>query len=495
MPSLKKIWPPLLLLGAFLTLALTGEGYLGMSRQAMDQSWIILGYLVQVGLWLSGAFLVNRVIQVFLWEGLVARALDGPVPRLLKDLTTLVVFLVAITAMIAVVFERSVTGIWATSGVVGLVLGLALRPMILDVFTGLAINIDRSFAIGDWIQIRGRSGQNLRIGEIVEFNWRTTRIITEDRTMVVVPNSQLGTMIVTNYHRPKSPTRFEATFCLDFSVPVERARRIILAGAKAAVTSEGMLEDPEPRVLVHSSTALGVEYKVLYWIEPWRGVPPAVAQDRIATRVVEHLQQAGITLAYPKRDVFHTEMPTRHLDSETTAHREQLLRRVEILAALPPEEIAAVSRDLTRRVYGAGREVITQGDEGDSMFILMEGLLTVHVRSSDSGEETRVAVLEPGDFLGEMSLLTGEPRSATVRAATDAVVYELTHESMSEVFARRPDLAEAIGGAAALRRVRLSEAAESRNTVEIEAESRSLAKKILSKMRSFFGVFKGTEAS
>ncbi len=493
---MKRLWPPLLILAVFAVLAVAGDFYFGLSAEAMGRTREILGYAVQVGIWLSAAFLLNRLVQVFVWDGLVTSALHGPVPRLMKDLTTVIIFLVAIAVIVGVVFDRSVAGIWATSGVLGLVLGLALRPMILDVFTGLAINVDGSFSIGDWILIHGRQGAMDQLGEIVEFNWRTTRLLTTERNLLVIPNSQIGTMIVTNYKRPEITSRFEAEFCLDFSVPVERARRIILAGVKAALSQKGMLEDPPPKVLVDSTSSLGVEYKVRYWIEPWLGITPSLARDVVATSVVKHLQQAGISLAYPKRDVFRADMPTRHLDSEAPEHREQLLQRVEIFAALPSEEISALSQNLTRRLFAEGDRVIGQGEGGDSMFILMEGLLTVHVSAEGADEETRVGLLEPGDFFGEMSLLTGEPRSATIRAATDVVAYELTHESMSELLARRPDLADTVGEAAAKRRIRLAEAVEARTTAEFEADSKTLAAKILTKMRSFFGgVFSSDKTS
>ena len=112
--------------------------------------WLVLAY--------GSAY---RVINLYLWDGVITHTIGTPVPRLIKDITSLTIYFLATMAIIGVVFGQSVTGIWATSSVLGLILGFALRPMILDVFTGIAINIDNSFAIGDWIELHDRAGEDL----------------------------------------------------------------------------------------------------------------------------------------------------------------------------------------------------------------------------------------------------------------------------------------------------------------------------------------------
>ncbi len=223
--------------------------------------------LIQAGLWLAGATLFNRLLNHFLWQGLIARALGTPPPRLLVDVGALLVYFFAIAGIVAFVFKRPVTGLWATSGLVGLVLGLALRNIILDIFMGLAINVDRPYQVGDWIMIHGRRvfpEENV-IGCVKDINWRTTRIRTTDNNMVMVPNSVIGSKVVTNFTVPDEKSRFELVFCLDFSVPPEKALRVLEA---AVITARGLLQVPRSKARITGVSELGVEYKIRYWILP-----------------------------------------------------------------------------------------------------------------------------------------------------------------------------------------------------------------------------------
>jgi small-conductance mechanosensitive channel/CRP-like cAMP-binding protein len=484
----KRLLPPVMIVCFFAGLALFSEDSLGLGHEVLEEVRHIIIYAIEVGLWLSAAFLLNRLLSVFFWDGLVSRALDAPVPRLLKDITGITVFAIAITAIVSLVFKQSVTGVWATSGVVGIVLGFALRPMILDVFTGLAMNVDRSFVIGDWVKIHHSDREGAIEGEVLEVNWRVTRLKKDNNSVVTLPNSLLGGMVVTNYHRPEIATRLSAQICLDFAIPTERALRIMRAGAHEALTTAGMLEDPPPEVLVLRTTELGVEYEVRFWCLMWRGIKPKAATHAIVSSIVRHLQQAGISLAYPKRDTFHARMPARHLDEGSQRDRELLLSKVELFAGLSGHELGTLAERMMRRFFRAGDIVIKEGAAGDSMFILFEGLTSVWVPDGKGGQ-MRVAQLGPGTFFGEMSLLTGEPRSATIKASTDSVTYEITKSAMAALLEIRPDVAATISRAVADRKLGNSKAATG-SGAESSAETETLANAIMSKMRTFFrGVF------
>jgi len=247
----KRLWSPFLILLVFVTVTIFSRDFvLQFGAKAISQTQKVLAYVIQIGIWLSAAHFLNRVAIVFFWEGLVERTLGAPVPRLLRDLSTVIIYLVAITGIIGLVFQKDVTGFWAASGVAGLVLGLALQNIILDIFTGLAVNIDRPFKIGDWIKIHAEDGFT---GKIIETNWRTTRLENEVNNTIIVPNRQLSTAVVTNYYAPDQRSRHQTSFIFDFAVPTERVRRVILAGAKAAMGKrKELLEEPEPSVIVNA---------------------------------------------------------------------------------------------------------------------------------------------------------------------------------------------------------------------------------------------------
>jgi len=457
-----------------------------LGAEALSQVQVDFSYAIQVGIWLSAAYLVNRLIQVFVWDHLVQRALGFRPPRLLRDVTAAIVYLIALSGILNFVFGRSVTGIWATSGVAGLVLGLALRNIILDVFIGLAVNIEQPFRIGEFIAV----GPNL-FGKVVEVNWRTTRLETGENNTVIVPNSNIGSMTITNYSRPDSRAEFEVILKFDFSVNPDRVLRVLTAGAMSVV-GDGILEDPDPpKVRIRSVSAEGVEYKVKYWIDCSKG-GPGKQRHRILQGILNQLHQAGIQPANAKTDLYYAPMPQRDLDTRSLTDRMQLLSRVSLFSMLEESELEVLAMDLAQRSFPARSTVITQGEPGESMFVVIEGLLQVDIAFNGSSEATRVGQIRAGEFFGEMSLLTGEPRTASVVAATDTLVYELTKANMDAIFEIRPELAENISHIVAKRRL-ANDAAYARATaVEQAAQETSLAREILNKIRGFFsGVFEG----
>ncbi len=204
-----------------------------------------------------------------------------------------------------------------------------------------------------------------------------------------------------------------------------------------------------------------------------------------------HLRQAGIGLAYPKQDVFHTVMPTRNLDSRSDSGLAELIGRIPLFEPLEPDELLQLAGEMSRRDYVANSPIIRMGDQGDSMFVLVEGLLEVFAIAGEDGNELRVTAeqIVPGQFFGEMSLLTGEPRSATVKAVTDVAAYEITKENMEGLLTRRPGLAERISLVVAARKLSNTEAFAHAGAAGQAEQTASLAGQILGKMKSFF---KGT---
>ena len=445
-------------------------------------------YAVQILVWFVGAFLFDRILKFFFWEGIVSRSIEGPPPRLLVDLTTILIYVLGITGIAGIVFKRSLTGFWATSGAVGLVLGFALRNVIMDLFTGVAVNIDRPYRIGDWVHIQGRTIAHDLRGQIAEINWRTTRIETEECTLVVIPNSLLSTMTVTNLWSPDRKPRFETKISLDHSVPVERADRVLTAALKSVVNNPGFLADPKPHVLVDAVSEMGVEYTLRYWVTPWDGTAPAQAKDIVTRAAIAHLSHAGITPAYPKNDLYIGKMPpARHLDSMSLGDRRSLLEKVDLLAPLGIEELEQLAGKMRQVPCIEGADLITAGDPSLSMFILVEGLM--EVVSFRTGEPRVVATILPGECIGEMAFFGGMPRTSSVRAATGSVAYEISKDDLNELFDRNPAVLERISSVLAERleerdrRIALEARAESLEPTETNGRS---AAQILTKLRSIF---------
>jgi len=450
-----------------------------VSGSFVDQSIDVLRLLLSSALWLAITWFIVRLVDVVVWQGIVGRRLGGKVPRLLKDVVATIIFLVAISGILGIVFGLDVTGLWATSGVVGLVIGFALQSMIADVFSGIALNIDRPFVIGDWVRLHNRAREHI-IGEVVETNWRSTRLRCVDGTMVIVPNGWIARDLVTNLTNPTPRSRFSLYFCLDFGVPADRAMRILEAGVRSA---NGVLKDPPPKVRVNGTNRYGVEYEIRYWLLP-ADTSPSKGRHRVASAVLDQLHRAGLTLAYEKHDIYTAQMPNRQLD--VSDDRKEIVHRVDLFSVLEPDELETLTSSLKVRKTARGKDIVVAGEQGDSMYILVEGLLEVF--AIIEGAEFEVGRIAPGQFFGEMSLLTGEPRSATVRAATEVVMFEVRKKDLQPLLGNRPQLAAAITEKVAERKVRNDRRKRELNETDPDVgETATLALQILGKMKSLFG--------
>ncbi len=475
--NIQQSWRPIIISFLLLLILLTAAYFSGdllktMGLQALTQSQRVFHYSLQCAIWLSGAYFINTLVNYIVWDRIIAPALGEPVPRLLKNVTGILVYAIAVTGIIGVVFERSITGIWATSGAVGIVLGLALQSTIRDVFIGLAVNIDKPYTIGNWIVIHPSNMSKGMTGQVQEVNWRTTRLVTSEGNSVIIPNSLIGASIITNYSTPESHSEIELNLRLAFTVDAERARRILLAAATAVATDKIIMSDPAPKVRINSASAEGIEYRIICVM----CASPGKAKDALLTSVLDHLYQAGLSLAYPQQDIYFANMPQRSLDGTSVQDRVNLLRRIEIFAPMDEQELTFLAEKSVPTTIEQGQAVFHAGTENPlhdySMYVLVEGLLYANVTTEDDGKIVRVGQITPGQFFGEISLLTGVPRSATITAATTAVIYEITQATMAELLKNRPEIMENLSLVMADRRLR-NEAALNSLTDEDATRSQS----------------------
>lgn len=474
---------------SILTLFVDESSFL-VDESASNTFHIIYGYIVQIGMVLSGAFLFNRIMNVVIWDKLIARMIGASVPRLIKDLFATLIVVVGITIIVGVIFRKSVTGIWVTSSTIGFILGFALRSLILDVFTGLAINIDGSYKINDWIHVHSRNTVEY-IGCIVEMNWRTIRLKTTENNVVVVPNSIMGQSVVSNFSVPDALSRFELFFHLDFSILSERAVRVLLAGVNGAIGYKGIEDHPEPTVKINQVTDKGVEYMVRYWIYPAK-TSPSRARHVVTQSILHSLSTAGISLAYPKQDVFYSRMPARDLDAQSKEGKRKILSSIELFRNIRPEALNILTESLKIVTFNASEKVIKIGEKGSSMFVIIEGFLDVYVYNETEKREVKIGNNSAGEFFGEMALLTGQPRSATVIAVTDVIAYEITRENMMPLVNSYPEILETISQVVAERQVREQYFLEHTNKQELTKETQNLTEEILARIVNFFGLVKHT---
>lgn len=497
MSVLTRIWLPATVFAVFL-LALFNRQEL-VDRFLENANFLtrnFVEYGVQIGVWLSAAFLINRLVGVLFWDGFIGRLSDRPVPRLPRDLTAMVLFSVAVLAIISTVFQRDVTSMLAASGVLGVIIGLALRTVILDLFMGLAIHIERPFKIGDWLMIHQNRVETHIIAEVIEINWRTTRLRTTRNNMVVVPNSKMGDTIVTNYMEPKPHFRIDLDFIIDFEVPSERVLRVITAGLKAVADGEGILEDPAAEVRIKDSTLEGAEYEVRFFILPAK-ISPNEARHVVNRSVLEHLIHSGITPAHAKEEIFLQRRERRALDASLDEDLYQLLTRTELFCKLNAAEFAAVFREMRKRDLAEGETLYAQGDAGDSMFICVEGLLASAITVRGQGE-VKVETLRAGQHFGEGSIFKATSRSTTVTAEADSLVYEIERHVIEPLLDVRLDLREQLEKGLKQQTDRIKDSWKEARRKKAEDQPKKIVRKspVKKVVQAFFpGMFEGAKES
>nr|WP_246514696.1 mechanosensitive ion channel family protein [Neoroseomonas soli] len=420
----------------------------------------ILRMLAGTAFWFCAAWLVARLAGLLLAQH----------PKLLSDLVATALFLAAGVLVAQVVFELPGTGLIATSSVLIAVLGFALRNTLGDIFSGIALGMESPYAIGDWIEATEGCA-----GRVTEISWRATKLVTRDGVALVVPNSLIaGHRIAVYGAGAMGRFRCAIQVPLDAAVPAERARRILLAAAlEAGRDVPGFAPDVVLADMSQGFAMYAVRFHVPDYGEEthWR--------DTVAGAVQRALRHTGLSLAQPARDV-----RLRRPGGAPPDARMVLLDAIEIFRPFSAEERTAIAAALQARTLPPGAALVRQGEAGDSLFLLAEGALDIRI-APPGRAEFLAERLTQGAVLGEMSLLTGQPRSATVLAATEAVVLELRKEDLDPILRARPALLEGLTAIMAERQARNMARPATPDAPTPAAPTRE---DILARLKSFFKI-------
>jgi branched-chain amino acid transport system substrate-binding protein len=247
--------------------------------------------------------LVNLAIHRFIWRRAEVRS-GRPIPTVLRYSVASLVYLLAIFGVVAFVYDYKLTGILATSGVMAMIVGLAVQLNITNLFAGVALNLERPFRVGDWVMIHGRTPDpaDSVTGKVIDINWRTTRLETADDTEIVIPNGIISEKTITNFMEPREASRFELYFTVDQSESAERVIAVMSEALDELLASEEkpFVAKPRPKVRIQQVTENGLEYVVRYRLLPSQ-LSPHEGRHLVNEAVVRHLRKAGIELAYPRR--------------------------------------------------------------------------------------------------------------------------------------------------------------------------------------------------
>ena len=418
----------------------------------LPAEWRVHGYVSLLALLLL-LLSLGRSFFLLIADGFVARKQGRPVPKIFRDLAQTVIYIVAIlTALSAVGVEP--TSLLTTSALLTAVVGLSLQETLGNLFAGLSLQAQRPFSVGDWVQI---DNDESTAGRVTELNWRSTKLLTSDELEVTVPNGVLAKALIRNYSRPSDAVRRTTTVTCPYDVPPGRVREVL---TRALDDIPHDLTEPAPVIITHELADSGVKYWLRFYAQDF--AHRFDAESVVRERVWYALRRAGIIIPYPTRTSYLHSVDdafrTREADLQASL-RMQTLQQVDLFEELPEPELLELARRAESSWYGPGEDVIREGDAGDTLYVVKEGEVSVLV-GSGTGREREVVRLGPGQFFGEMSLMTGAERSATVRALVTTHLVPVRKADFASFLEARPELAEHISELLARRQQELESQAD-----------------------------------
>jgi small-conductance mechanosensitive channel/CRP-like cAMP-binding protein len=372
--------------------------------------------------WFAASWLLDGIVRTILV--FKRRPVET---RFLQDLCAGVIYGGAITGVISNVFDMPISGLLAASGVIAIVLGLALQSTLGDVFSGVVLNISKPYHPGDWVILDGGLE-----GQVIETNWRATQILTDTNDVAYVPNSIVAKSRLRNASRPTGVHGQKIIVRLDPSVAPSRVVAVL---ETAMLGCNRILHMPPATVMIRSLDAMALECELEYFVAQIEQYPDA--QNEVFDLVYRHCASASIRLAPPSGSAFA--LPPRDAPPDPGDVPKRLLQHLPIFTPLSDAERLALAPMLKRKTFKAGEVLVEQGVVAPALFILTSGVLAALQHNED--EEIEVLRLAPGDCFGQASVMTGAVTTFKVKALTRAVAYEIAKDAIAPILKARPAIA------------------------------------------------------
>ena len=426
--------------------------------------WLLAAFLAALGV------VVVQVVRFFVLDVVFLRSQGHRAPALVHVVVAMALYFVLGLVIAGAVFHQSLTGAIATSAVASVVIGLALQETLGNFFAGISLQIEQPFRLGDVIEAGGVEGR------VETFNWRATTVQTVSGSRVVIPNSVVAREAVEVLSRTRV-ARHELLLPAPYETPPQRVAEVMRG---AVVGVPGIADRPVPQVRLAAFDGSSIGYEVLYWVEdPLRR---AAIDAQVRERVWYAFARNGISIPFPHEVQVPFTPPSAPVSEDPCGERARWLGEVALFAPLSPEERRQLAEDARTLLYGPGESILRAGAEGGSMFVILRGRVEVRV-PQDDGRRVRVAEMAAGEVLGEMSLLTGEPRSADVRAIGEVELIEVRRSDVKALLAENEALADALAREMSRR---LEQRADALAEREDAADGPMTEASLLNRIRRFF---------
>jgi CRP-like cAMP-binding protein/small-conductance mechanosensitive channel len=457
------------LVGQFFSGVLHATAYT-RGGEILHEVFVIGGGIAVIRLW---ALLIFRIILP---------AIHLNPPRITEDITVIIVYIA--WGMVRLRYAGlDLSGIVATSAMITAVVAFSMQDTLGNILGGVALQMDNSIQVGDWIKVDDITGK------VVDIRWRSTLVETRNWETVVFPNSQLmKDKFIVLGRRAGQPVQLRRWVWFNVSLEVAVPRVIgTVEHAIREVEIPNVAKEPPPNCVLMDMTEKGYgRYAMRYWLTDLTPDDPTDAAVR--WHVMAALQREGIQLAIDERDIHLTKETGKYeeaMRNREIALRLKTLRRVELFSQMTSEELTALAERLVFSQFAKGEIISRQGATAHWLYIVVSGRAEVFM-DLPGGVRRVLRELERGSFFGEMGLMTGAQRSATVRAKTDVECYRIDKEMFEELLRARPAIAEEMAQIMAARKAEQDVAMHNTDEASARQAIPQRRNEILATVRRFF---------
>ncbi len=394
------------------------------------------------------------------------------IPEIITFVFQFLLFSVPAFLVLSFVFSLELTSILAAGGIVFAAIALSLQSSLSDLIKGIFVNIERPFSINDWITVDDKTGY------VENITWRSTRIRTFQNTEVIIPNEIVADSILTNWSKQDKNKMSEGFHIFNKiyfhpSHDPENISKLLYNALKKVKPADGREQLDLQWVRFIGANEFGLEFVVAF--DCTKRILKNSQQNTVMMEIHKTLRHAGVQMssgklyAHLEKDV-GLEALDNHRD-ETHFEKRQtssfnpyneaiknrvLLEKVPIFMSLNKKDLEEIADNAERVHYEKDDYIIRQNDKGDSLYVINDGVVSVYL-DDENNEKIFLAKLGVGDFIGEGSLLTGEPRSANVIAETPCIAVKVSKEIIKDIFAQNPDVYDYVANILAERKIKLND--------------------------------------
>lgn len=401
----------------------------GMPEAALAQ--LIAAAFVFVATLIASRFIKRDIIH-----GVLQRRSGKEIPPLVGDLTGVLVLFIGFCVILAVVYKKDITGLVATGGAGVMVIGLALRDMLLAAFTGVILNVEKPFKQGDMVRINDKF-----MGKVERITWRTTVLLTANQETLYIPNLSLSNAVIMNMAQPDNRSRRALEVLIDYDTSVESAERILFA---AALGATGVRHVVPPQVNARRMEKDGVIYEVAFTIPEYS--QGRAAEHAVVKSILKCMHDAGIMVAITKSELVHKRQ--RNAIADRSLDSFHLIQQCRLFRNLADDTCRRIAESLIEHHFPAGSPIVRADEPRHGLFIVGEGMAK-RIQADRDGNTLVQERLIATEFFGRRALFAGQPQAATVMAETNVLVYELDHHALARLLADNPGLIDELAQALA----------------------------------------------